>query len=288
MSKPVIQHCFEILSHFSLRFQYRVADWIAFILCNTSNQLSRQVRANIALCFADFDKAEQQHLYRESIRQTCYTMTELAAVWCWPVEKILARVTSIEVCEEFDRSTRGRIILAPHLGSWETLVIWLGKSCSAMIMYKRRKNKAVDSFVKDARARSGGNPVPTKQHGLRKLLIGLKEGGSLMILPDQQPARSKVKIEAEFFGVSAPTTTLVQNLSSKVDCDVFLASMKRSSPPGEFSLSIQPLEHERLAADEASSAQYMNDQIEQLARQSLEQYQWGYRRFSNNAYASVK
>ena len=255
---------------------------------NTSNQVSRQVKTNIALCFADLDKAGQQNLYQESIRQTCYAMTELAAVWCWPVEKILARVTSIEVCEEFDRSTRGRIILAPHLGSWETLVIWLGKYCDAMIMYKRRKNKAVDSFVKDARARSGGNPVPTKKHGLRQLLIGLKEGGSLMILPDQQPARSKVKIEAEFFGVSAPTTTLVQNLSSKVDCDVFLACMKRSSPPGEFSLSIQPLEHERLAADEASSAQYMNDQIEQLVRLSLEQYQWGYRRFSNNAYASVK
>lgn len=271
-----------------MRFQYRVADWIAFILRNTSNQVSRQVRANIALCFADLDKDKQQNLYQESIRQTCYAMTELAAVWCWPVEKILARVTSIEVCEEFDRSTRGRIILAPHLGSWETLAIWLGNNCNAMFMYKRRKNKAVDSFVKAARARSGGIPVPTKKHGLRKLLIGLKEGGSLMVLPDQQPARSKVKIEAKFFGVSAPTTTLVQNLSSKVDCDVFLARMKRSSPPGEFSLSIQPLEHERLAADEASSAQYMNDQIEQLARLSLEQYQWGYRRFSNNAYASVK
>ncbi len=288
MNKPFIQYCFEFLSHFSLRFQYRVADWTAFVLRNTSNQLSRQVRENIALCFTDLDKAGQQHLYQESIRHTCYAMTELAAVWCWPVEKILAQVTSIEVCEEFDRSTRGRIILAPHLGSWETLGIWLGKSCNAMIMYKRRKNKAVDSFVNEARARSGGSLVPTKKHGLRKLLIGLRDGGSLMILPDQQPSKSKAKIEAEFFGVSAPTTTLVQNLSSKVDCDVFLASMKRSSPPGEFSLSIQPLEHECLAADEASSAQYMNDQIEQLARLSLEQYQWGYRRFSNNAYASAK
>ena len=280
--------CLEILSHCSLRFQYRVADWIAFVLRNTSNQVSRQVRENIALCFSDLDKAGQKNLYRESIRQTCYAMTELAAVWCWPVEKVLARVTSLDVCEEFDRSTRGRIILAPHLGSWETLAIWLGKSSSAMMMYKRRKNKAVDSFIKDARARSGGTLVPTKKHGLRKLLIGLREGDSLMILPDQQPTRSKGRIEAEFFGVNAPTTTLVQNLCKKVDCDVFLASVRRSSPPGEFSLSIQPLEHERLATDAASSAQYMNDQIEQLARQSLEQYQWGYRRFSKNAYASVK
>ncbi|MBT8435684.1 MAG: hypothetical protein KJN95_13505 [Gammaproteobacteria bacterium] len=288
MSKPIFQHFLEILSHCSLRFQYRVADWMAFILRNTSNQVSRQVKANIALCFADLDKDGQQNLYRESIRQTCYAMTELAAVWCWPVDKILAQVTSLEVCEEFESSTRGRIILAPHLGSWETLAVWLGKSCNAMMMYRRRKNKAVDRFVKAARARSGGTPVPTKKHGLRKLLIGLKEGGSLMILPDQKPARSKVKVEAEFFGVSAPTTTLVQNLSSKVDCDVFLASMRRSSPAGEFSLSIQPLEHERLATDETSSAQYMNDQIEKLVRLSLEQYQWGYRRFSNSAYASVE
>jgi len=288
LSKPFIQYCFEFLSNFSLRFQYRVADWIAFVLRNTSNQLSRQVRENIALCFADLGEAEQRHLYRESIQQTCYAMTELAAVWCWPTEKILAQVSSVDTCDEFEHSTRGRIILAPHLGSWETLVIWLGNHCDAMIMYKRRKNKSVDQFVKTARARSGGIPVPTKKHGLRKLLIGLREGNSLMILPDQRPARNKARIDAEFFGVNAPTTTLVHNLCSKVECDVFLASMQRSSPPGNFSLRIQSLDHTSLAADEVSSAQYMNDQIEQLVRPSLEQYQWGYRRFSENAYKAAK
>lgn len=288
MRTPLIQVFLEALSHFSLRFQYRLADIIAFFVRNTTNQLSRQARANIALCFADLGEAGQKNLYRESIRQTCYAMTELAAVWCWPTEKILARVTSVDTCDEFEHSTRGRIILAPHLGSWETLVIWLGNACNAMIMYKRRKNKAVDEFVRTARARSGGVPVPTKKHGLRKLLIGLREGNSLMILPDQRPARNKARIDAEFFGVSAPTTTLVHNLCSKVECDVFLASMQRSSPPGNFILRIQPLDHTSLAADEVDSAQYMNDQIEKLVRPSLEQYQWGYRRFSENAYQAAK
>ena len=100
-----------------------------------------------------------------------------------------------------------------------------------------------------------------------------------MILPDQKPAPNKARIEAEFFGINAPSTTLVQNLCSKVECDVFLVSMCRSSPPGEFGLRIEPLERERLAADKASSAQYLNDQIEHLVRQSPEQYQWVYRRF---------
>jgi KDO2-lipid IV(A) lauroyltransferase len=288
LSKPISQYYLELLSHFSLRFQYRFADFLAFFVSNTSNQISRQARENIALCLADLEPSEQKRIFRESIRHTCYALNELGAVFCWPADRIMGQVTSLDICEEFEQSTRGKIILTPHLGSWEMLGLWLGKNCDAMLLYKRRKNKALDQFINQARARNGGTPIPTKSHGLRKLLIGLKEGRNLLILPDQKPGKKKASIESEFFGADAPTTTLVRNLNSKIDCDVFLAAIYRSSPPGEFGLTIRPLERERLAADEASSAQYMNDQIEQLVRQFPEQYQWCYRRFSNSAYASVK
>ena len=155
------------------------------------------------------------------------------------------------------------------------------------MMYKRRQDRALDAFIREARARSGGNPVPTKRRGLRKLLIGMKKGASLMILPDQKPGRNKARIESTFFGANAPTTTLVHNLCSKLDCDVFIAAVCRSEPVGEFSLRIRPLERARLAADELGSAQYMNDQIEALARENPTQYQWGYRRFTSSAYASI-
>jgi lauroyl/myristoyl acyltransferase len=79
----------------------------------------------------------------------------------------------------------------------------------------------------------------------------------------------------------------VQNLCCKIDCDVFIASACRSDPPGEFALRIRALEHARLAADETSSAQYLNDQIEALVRLQPAQYQWGYRRFQASAYATI-
>ncbi len=260
---------------------------IAFCAALMPNRVSRQARQNIELCLGDLDPAAKRHLHRESLRHTCYAVTELAAVWCWPVEQVLELITSTDICAEFDQSSRGRIILVPHLGSWETFAVWLGREHAGMFLYKRRKNPAVDEFVRLARARSGGTPVPTKKHGLRKLLVGLKSGGSLMILPDQKPGRTKAHIKSTFFGFSAPTTTLVQNLCTKVDCDVFIATMCRRDPVGEFSLSIQPLEHARLAADEIDSAQYMNDRIEALARENLAQYQWGYRRFDSSAYATL-
>jgi KDO2-lipid IV(A) lauroyltransferase len=288
VSKPAIQYVLELLAHFPLRFQYRFGDVVAFIIRCIPNRYSRLMREHIKLCLPELDQPAQTQLYRQAMRHTVYTLSELAAVWCWPADRILRQVTAVDICEEFQQTVGSKIILAPHLGSWEMLGIWLGQNCDAIILYKRPRNKALDSFVRRVRGRTGGMPVPTKKRGLRKLLIGLRDDNNLMILPDQKPGAGKARIESEIFGVSAPTTTLVKNLCSKVDCAVFIATIYRSSPPGEFSLTIQPLDRKRLAHEEIASAQYMNDKIEQLVRQSPEQYQWGYRRFSNKAYGPEK
>lgn len=290
MSGTNLQRWLELLSRLSLGAQYRLAVPIAALIAHTPNQISRAARANIDLCFGDREESERRRLYRETIRHTCYTMTELGAVWCWPVDRVLARIRSVDVCDEFERSERARIILAPHLGSWETLAVWLGRHYEAIMLYKRRKRKYrdADRYIVAARSRSGGTLVSTRKQGLRELLVGLKKGRSIMILPDQKPGGGKAHIDSTFFGHDAPTTTLVQNLCSRIECDVFIASALRSTPPGEFDLRIRPLEHARLAVDEAASAQYMNDAIEALVRTQPDQYQWGYRRFTAGAYAAAR
>lgn len=288
MSKPLVQHCLELLSHASLRTLYRLGDILALLVGNTPNRLSRIARQNIALCFPELDASARRRLYRGVIRHTCYSAVEAAAVWCWPIDKIQKHITRVDICDSFDQSPRGRIILLPHLGSWETLAVWLGQRANVMYLYKQNKNKDIDAFVKQARARTGGIPVSTRNHGLRQLLIGLKRGGSAVILPDQRPRQDKVQIASTFFGLSAPTTTLVQNLCSKLDCDVFIAVVYRSSPVGDFGLCLEALENTRLAAEGQESAQYMNTQIEQWVRRFPEQYNWGYRRFSNQVYDAVK
>ncbi len=259
----------------------------AFLVMHVPNQISKQARQNIDLCFAELDPVARRNLLRESIRHTCYAITELGAVWSWPLERIFERITTVDICEEFSASEHGRIILVPHLGSWEMFAIWMGQNCDAIFLYKRPRNRELDAFSRAARARSGGTPVPAKRRGLRKLLIGLRQGASIMILPDQKPGPNKTRIDSTFFGYDAPTTALVHTLSSKPNCKVFLGTMLRSDPPGEFSLKIRPLEHARLAADEVASAQYMNDQIEAVVRTCPGQYQWSYRRFASSAYALI-
>ena len=186
-----------------------------------------------------------------------------------------------------EQSRRGKIIIAPHLGSWELLSIWLARQGASLSLYRPLRNRRHAQFVLESRSRNGAELVPTTTAGLRKLLRGLQQGSSVMLLTDQKPAAKKNSVDAAFFGLQASTTTLVNSLLKKVDCDVFIAAACRSQPAGRFELLLKALDSARLAGDASGSTQYMNDEIEQLAMQFAEQYQWTYRRFTANEYQQL-
>ena len=266
---------------------YWIGDLIGFFGNRIPNQLSSVADQNIRLCLGGLNRDKQKSLKTEAIRHTCYSMTELASVWCWPPEKILARVTSEVVCDEFTNSKKGKIVIAPHLGSWELLNIWLASNTRLLSLYKPRDNVAIDEFILKSRSRNGAQLVPTNTAGLRQIIKGINHGDTIMILPDQKPGYGTAEISARFFGHSAPTIPLVRNICVKQDCDVFIAVMYRQQPRGKFGLKIESLAYDNLAAGEIESAQYLNDQIERLVRLHLDQYQWGYKRFAHSEYQSL-
>lgn len=273
------------LSGLSLRQLNHLADACAFILGLFPNQLSRMTRANICLCFSEYSTAEKKQLVQSSLRHTCRSFVELAATWCWSAQDLLASCEESDICPTFWQSSRGKIIIAPHLGSWETLNIWLAAQGPSMSLYKaRKKQPALNQFMINARSRNGASLVSTKTGGLRTLLKGLQQGNALMLLPDQRPSRNKAKTESRFFGFPAPTTTLVQALANRQQCDLFIAAAFRNVQGTGFSIRLQALDSEKLSGDLETSADYMNTQIEQWVRECPEQYQWAYRRFTTKTY----
>lgn len=277
----------KLFSVFPLGIQYRIADIAGLIISVIPNRTAKLINQNIRLCFADQGKKAQKNLCRMTIKHTCYSALELAAVWCWPTQKILARITSTNVCDSFAKSKKGRIIIAPHLGSWELLNLWLASQSDILCLYKPQANSSVDQFMLKARSRNGAKMLPIDSSGLRQLSRGLKQGKTAMILPDQRPKKGKARGMAKFFGQQAPTTLLIHNLCSRIDCDVFLATMFRERSTDSFSAHIEALENDRLASNQQQSLDYMNAEIEKLIRRSPEQYQWGYSRFQRSTYHSL-
>jgi KDO2-lipid IV(A) lauroyltransferase len=287
LKKPAIQILLELLSHFPIKAHYVVGSILGFFVTHIPNQISRQTDSNIRLCFDGLSRSKQLSLAKNSIRQTCYSLTEAAAVSCWPAQKILATIQLEAVCEEFNQSNKGRLVIAPHLGSWELLNIWLAENGPLISLYKPQRNQKVDRFIFESRSRNGAQLVPADASGLRKIIKGLKRGETVMILPDQKPRRSSAQIDSYFFGHAASTTPLIQNICAKLDCDVFIGVMYRLETTSRFSLSIESLDHHKLAAPDLESAQYLNDQIESRVRRHPDQYQWGYARFTRAEYETL-
>ena len=257
------------------------------MVARINNQISLQTDKNIRLCFSGLNRKKQVNLTRASICHTCFSLIELASVWCWPVNKILAKIQREDVCEQFSRTIKGRLVVAPHLGSWELLNIWLAANRRLFSLYKPQRNAKVDNFILASRTHNGAQLVPTDASGLRKLIKGLKRGATVMILPDQKPRSNAAQIDSQFFGHAASTSPLIQNICKKIDCDVFIGAMYRNENSSTFSLCIESLDHYKLAAPEAESAQYLNDQIEIMVRKHLDQYQWSYERFTSAEYDTL-
>ena len=260
---------------------------MGFIVARTHNQVAILTDKNIRLCFDGLNRSKQLSLAKSSIRHTCISLVELAAIWCWPVNKILDRIEQQNVCEQFSRSKKGRLVIAPHLGSWELLNLWLAENGNLISLYKPQRNVKVDHFMLQSRSRNGAQLVPADASGLRKLIKGLKRGATVMILPDQKPNRGSTRIDSHFFGRAASTTALIRNICAKIDCDVFIGAMYRLEASTTFNLCIESLDHDQLAASELDSAQYLNDQIELRVRSHLDQYQWGYERFTRAEYDNL-
>lgn len=258
------------------------------IVIRTDNQLSRQTRQNIKLCFDDLNSSQQHELVKKSIHHTCCTFTELAAVWHQPIDKILNQITSQNIDSQFQRSNKSKIIIAPHHGCWELLNLWLAQQGNLFTLYKPAKKQSLNDYLLRKRTLNGATLVAANTSGLRAILKGLKKNASCMILPDQKPAKKTAKIDADFFNHTASTTLLIKNLALKSDCEIYIAAITRNLDKADYTVTIKQLQRDNFIADDQHSANYLNQSIENFVTMNISQYQWAYRRFSGKDYAKLE
>ena len=213
---------------------------------------------------------------------------ELSFIWCKPVDKTLALALETSIDPDFEDRSRGQLIIVPHLGSWEFLNLWLANRCELLSLYKPQKKPATDQFILDARSQNGAQLVATGTAGLRQVMRGLKQGKSVMVLPDQKPRRYKFHITSNFFGQPARTSGLIHSLCDRVACDVYIATALRDSKKPGYRIKIDKLDHAKLADSSQTSVDYLNQSIEKLVAFSPEQYQWGYPRFGKTVYHQIE
>ena len=266
-----------------LRAAHGVGALLGNVMWHVAKRSRRTALRNLALCFPGMGEVARRQLARASMVETGKGITELGALWFWPVKKTLSLIKQISgehYIEQAVSRGEGVIFVSPHLGAWELSGLYCAQIGGMTSLYRPPKLSGLDSMMRHARERGGARLVPTDASGVRALLQGLRRGEFTGILPDQDPGFGNGEF-APFFGVQANTMTLLSKLAFKSKAPVILIYAQRL-PKGEgFHLHLTPIAFDYQQSDMFASLVTLNQSVEEAINELPQQYLWSYKRFKS-------
>lgn len=272
---------FQLLALFSIRMLRIIGRLLGYVIWLINGSSRKVTEENLKICYPDMPAGERKALAKRSIQHLAITGLELGPAWNWSAERILQKVIAVEgmeLFEEAEAKSQGILFLAPHLGNWEVLGIFLGKHCGTTSMFQPPDNPALNTMIASARARSGATLVPTSTRGVKAVLQVLKRGGVSSILPDQVPPKGSGEF-ALFYNEPALTMTLIYNLVRRTNAQVLMGFAMREESGNGFTIKFKKVPDGIYSDDIVESLNTMNKSIEECVAQCPEQYQWEYKRF---------
>ncbi|MCX7251869.1 MAG: lysophospholipid acyltransferase family protein [Burkholderiales bacterium] len=195
-----------------------------------------------------------------------------------------------EHIEAARQAGQGMLLLTPHLGSFEIAAqayaasFGLGPDARPMtVLYRPPRQTWLREVVEASRARPGLATAPTTLAGVRQLIVALKRGEAVGLLPDQVPPEGQ-GLWAPFFGQPAYTMTLSARFARLPNTRVLLAWGERLSWGRGYVVHILPLEQvlEVPLSDEMSElTAQINLAMERVIALCPQQYLWGYARYKS-------
>lgn len=237
------------------------------------------VERNLELCFPALGAAEREALTRDTLAEAGRSMLEAFRIWTRP-RRALRWIRDVDGGEHLAAARaqgRGVLLLAPHLGAWELLNLYLASTGPGSVLYRPPSSAAVEAAILRGRGALGMGQIRADRHAPRAIIRKLAEGELVGILPDQQPKVGE-GVFVPFFGVAALTMTLAPRLAQRAP--TLLGWAERLPASAGFRLHFQPAPAAIADADAAVATAAMNAAIETLARSQPAQYVWTYKRFS--------
>ena len=260
---------------------------------------SRVARRNFEIAFPDLSDRKKTELQRRVMQSTALQTMEMLRTWTHSPAENLARIRRIygeEIYRAARSSGKGTIVAAPHFGNWELLNQWLAQQGPIAIVYRPGRSAILDAFLKQVRGIPHVLQVKAEASAVRQLFKVLNAGGTVGILPDQQPKLGD-GVFAPFFGVNALTMTLISRLARRTNATIVFGWCERCSNNFEFDLHIERAESVVSSADPIEAASALNRGIERIVKRDLTQYQWTYKRYTlrppeegqmQNPYATIR
>ena len=170
------------------------------------------------------------------------------------------------------------LVATPHMGTWELCNLPLSRKRPITYLYKTPRFSKIEEQLIKWRANLNALPANVDPRGIRELLKTLKSGGTVGLLPDQEPDQD-AGVFAPFFNVEANTMTLMAKLAKRGDANIVFCFAKRLPKGRGWHMHYLEPDQEIYSDDKTLSATALNRTVERCVQHCPEQYIWNYKRF---------
>jgi len=281
MKANIIKFILYLCAYLPLPLLHAIGICIGWGLILTQNRSRHTSEINIALCFPEMSAADQRRLVRRSLLETGKTIIETSALWLRNGKNTLRLIREVDGGEMVDvalKGGKGVILATPHMGAWECAGLYAAHKYNITCLYRPLKIAGLEHLVNKARSRLGGNYVPANARGVRKLYVTLEHGGTVAMLPDQEPQRG-TGVFAPFFGIPAYSMVFLVRLAAKTGATVIFAWCERLPLGRGYRLHFRQAPAAIQSGNIAEAVAATNLAVEQCVKECPAQYQWSYRRF---------
>ncbi|MFL3023215.1 MAG: lipid A biosynthesis acyltransferase [Methylophilaceae bacterium] len=278
MIQKALLHFFSFfLSKLSLNLVHIIGIFIGkvyFLFSKRSYKFLRDNMKNSKI----FHHSSFEDAVKENINELGKGIIESFYLWSNSQEqslKLIRNVIGEKNLIHAEKRGKGIIFLTPHLGCFEITSIYYGSKKPITVMYRKARKIWMSDFMINGRKKGKVKLAPADIKGLKKVLIALKNGEAVGILPDQVADKGEGEL-ANFFGRPAYTMVLISKLIKRTDAAIIMAYGERLKNGNGFNIHVEELKRKDI-----ETTNDLNKQVENFIKKNPTQYYWSYDRYKS-------
>ena len=214
-----------------------------FVVYRVLRWRRRLAAGNLANAFPEKSFAEREVILRQSYRNLGQTLGEALWGYSASAEALTARVHYVnpELITRFTANGQSVVLLAAHFCNWEWLLLTAGEVLNVPIdaVYKPQRVPSMDTFLRTARARFGGNPIP-HQNFMFEVMKRRADVRAYALVADHTPKHNEEKHWTMFLNQDTAFFVGADKIARILKAPVFYVAMRREGI-GQYSVELELL-----------------------------------------------
>jgi KDO2-lipid IV(A) lauroyltransferase len=218
------------LGRLPLASLYGVARFIYFVTFRLLRWRRDLAAHNIARSFPEKSEEERAAILEQSYRNMSEVFVELLWGWRASAEELKDRIVidNPERVAPYGVERRSIILLTAHVCNWEWLLPGGGAHFGVPIdaVYKPIRVPSLDEYMREARSRFGGKPIPIKSFAF-ELLRRAGEPRVYGLVADQTPLKNMAKHWTRFLNQDTAFFVGAEKIARFLEAPVVYVAMRR-------------------------------------------------------------